>query len=259
MLNKRITSLALAALTAASLAVPAFAAEEGTTAQTTESTTNRSTAVTGTYQAVDIAVVVPSTGTVVINPYALPVEIAKDGSTAITVKNQQIVTKPLSIKNKSDIALDINVSATATTKGALTLATAPIADVTTDTKNDAFVYLAIEESDLTGGTSTVTDTAIAKKYAEVKWTEYTAESTPANVLALKTSAVSKEKMGTLAAATLSNGTFSEYKAKSIAYIGLVGQCAQSPKSAWTTKDGLTANIAFTFTPHAEAAAEEKKD
>jgi hypothetical protein len=248
MLNKRITSLALAALTAASLTVPAFAAE------TTTETSNRALKVDGTYQAVDIAVVVPTTGTVVINPYALPVKIGTDSNSKDVKVSQQIVTKPLAIKNQSDVKLDINVSATATTKGSLMLATAPIADVKKDTKNDAFVYLAVMPTTLAGAkdATTVNDAAIADAYGKVTWTEYTATSTPANVLALKTTAVTKEKMGTLAAATLDNsGAFSEYTAGSIAFVGLSGQCAQAPTTAWTAKDGLTANIAFTFTPNTD--------
>jgi hypothetical protein len=250
----------MATLMAASLAAPAFAADS----DTTESTTNRSLKVEGTYQAVDIAVVVPSTGTVIVNPYALPVEIAKDSDEkAIKVEGQQIATKPLAIKNKSEVALDINVSATATVKGSLTLAAAPV-DVAKETKNAAFVYLDIESSTLAGDDDTVTADAISSAYATqaASWTAYTVPDNdnpePANLLVLKTSAVSKTGMGTLVASKLDedDGSWKEYDEGSIAFVGLTGSCAQSPKTAWTTKDGLTATIAFTFTPHVEAESSD---
>jgi hypothetical protein len=242
MLNhKKVLSLALASAMSLSMMAPAFAAE------TTESTTNRSLKIDGTYQATTIDVVVPTSGTIIINPYALPVKISD--VSGVSKVSQQIVTKPMAIKNKSNVKLDINVSATATVKGSLTLAAAPITDTAGDQKNEAFVYLAIEPTTLTA------DTGIDAAYATQTWTTYVAATdsttTPDNVLALKTSAVTKNKMGTLAAATMDTDgeTFASYSSGSIAFVGLSGQCAQAPKTAWTTKDGLTATIAFTFTPN----------
>jgi hypothetical protein len=264
MLNKRIMSVAMATLMAASVAAPAFAAD----GETTESTTNRALKIDGTYQAVDIAVVVPSTGTVIINPYALPVEIGKDADDNALKVSGQIVTKPMAIKNQSEVALDINVSATATVKGNLTLASSAVTPAS-ETKNAAFVYLAIEPTELAGekDADAVADGAIAAAYKDQTWTAYGAgtEDDPVadNVLALKatTTAVSKTGMGTLTAAEMDadDGTFAKYTEGSIAFLGLTGSCAQSPKTAWTTKDGLTANIAFTFTPHVEATTEESED
>jgi hypothetical protein len=247
---KKLLSLALAATMAASLAVPAFAAEVSETA-------NRATKVTGNYQAVDIAVVVPTSGTVIINPYALPVEIlAKtDNAAAVKVEGQQIVTKPMLIKNQSEIKLDINISYTAAVTGSFTFATAAIEDVTKDTKNDGFVYIDVQSapSDLKGATSAITDAAVAAAWKAMTPTEYSADTE--NVLAVKatTTAVSKAGMGTLAAAKLdTNGAFSEYDEGSIAFVALTGQVAQNPKTAWVAKDGMTVNLAYTFTPNTES-------
>jgi hypothetical protein len=251
--GKKVMSLAMASAMIASMAVPAFAEGE------TESTASNNTIkIDGAYQAVTINVDVPTTGEVVINPYALPVSIGKNADDKDVKVSAQIVTKPLTIKNKTDVALDINVSATATVAGALTLATSPIADVTTDTKNDAFIYLAIETTTLSGEPTAdaLGEGAINAAYGKQTWTAYAAENTPANVLALKagTTAVTKSGMGTLAAATMDDdGAFKEYNEGSVAFVGLSGQCAQTPKTAWTAADGLTANIAFTFTPHVEKA------
>jgi hypothetical protein len=254
MLNhKRILSLVLAGAMAASLAVPAFAAEEA------ESTTNTQLKIDGTYQAVTIAVVVPSAGTVIVDPYSLPVEIGTDASNkAIKVDGQQIVTKPVAIKNQSDINLDINVTATPTVKGSLTLTTAPIEDVTKETKNTAFLYLDVESSTVSGASSAVTAAAIATAWKGTTWTEYsTGDNAPTNILALTKSgtAFKGEKIGTLTKATMndSTGAFSEYAAGSIAFVNLRGQCAQNPTTAWTTKDGVSVVVAFTFTPSATAS------
>jgi hypothetical protein len=247
---KKLLSLALAATMAASLAVPAFAAE--TTESTGEKTTNTALKIDGFYQATPVSVVVPESGKVIINPYALPCEIVAKttDAAAIKVENQQIVTTPMAIKNKSEVALNVNVSYTAKTSGSLTLATAPISDVTTDTKNDAFVYLVIEETELTD------DSTIDSTYASQEWTAYsTGSDAPKNILALKstTTAISATKLATLAKPDLTDdGDFSAYTAGSIAFVSLKGSCAQSPKTAWTVKDGLTVNLAFTFTPATDA-------
>jgi hypothetical protein len=252
MLNhKKVLSLALAGAMAASLSIPAYASSSTTT---TENTTNRSLTVDGTYQAVNIAVVVPTSGTVIINPYALPVEIVAktDSAAAVKVKDQQIVTKPLAVKNQSDVDLDINVSATATVKGSLTLATAAVTP-SEEKKTTAFLYLDVEESDLTGATSAVTTAAIADKWKDIAWPDYSADNTNQVAMTKSGTAVNKSGVGTLKAATLntSTGAFEEYNAGSIAYVGLCGSCAQNPTTAWTAKDGVSVKIAFTFVPHVE--------
>jgi hypothetical protein len=254
MLNhKRIMSLIMAGAMAASLAVPAFAAESG------ESTTNRTIKVDGAYQAVDIAVVVPTSGTVVINPYSLPVEIGKDSDEkAVKVEGKQIVTKPLTIKNQSEVKLNVNVTATPTVKGNLALVTTPLTSETipTEKKNSAFLYVAVESTTLEGAkdADAVNDAAITAAWkAKTDWTEYSADAT--NVVALTKSgtAASKTNMGVLTAAKMDDdGAFAEYQSGSIAFINVSGSCAQNPTTAWTVKDGVTIQIAFTFTPNTDA-------
>jgi hypothetical protein len=253
---KKAMSLAMAGAMVATMAVPAFAED-------TESTTNRQLKIDGAYQAVPIDVVVPSQGTVIINPYALPVEIvAKTQSdAAVKVEGQQIVTKPLAIKNKSEVKLDVNVTATATVKGALTLAAAPIDKPEEDTKNEAFVYLTFAASGLSGDNTAVTDSAIATEYKDITWNDYAATGEGSEkVLALSTKSATKAGMATLAKSDFDadSGEWTGYAEGSIAYVGLTGTCAQNPKTAWTAKDGLTATIAFTFTPNVAAAETEEE-
>jgi hypothetical protein len=247
-------SLVLAGAMAASLAIPAFAAD----GEDEETTAENTIKVTGTYQAVDIDVTVPTEGTLYINPYALPVAIGKDADDKDVKVSAQIVTKPLTIKNQSDVNLDINLTASATVAGNLALATAPVAAPATETKNSAFIYVAIESaSTLKGEEDAVTDAAIATAYAAQQWTEYNTTTVPSNVLALSAKGASKTGMGVLTAAkTDDSGDFSEYDEGSIAFVGITGNCAQAPKTAWATTDGLTATLAFTFTPHVDAAEEE---
>jgi hypothetical protein len=227
-------SLVLAGAMAASLAIPAFAAEEEDT------TADNTIKVTGAYQAVEINVTVPTKGTLYINPYALPVQ-NYEGDDVTTKISAQIVSSPLAITNESDVNLDINMTASATVAGNLALAAAPVADIKTETKNSAFIYVSIEGTKLTGDADTVDADAIAEAYAtaaEAGWTAYDAENVPANVLALSAKGGSKTGMGTLAAATLTDdGDFKQYEEGSVAFVVLTGNCAQAPKTAWATTDG----------------------
>jgi hypothetical protein len=236
---KKLLSLALAGAMAASLATSAFAASS-------ESTTNRSLKVTGAYQAVTINVVVPTTGTVIINPYALPVEIGKDADgVAVKAENKQIVTKPLAIKNQSDIDLNVNVSTTTALTGSLKLATTAIAD--TDTSNSAYIYMAIEPTTITGSKDDVTEASYIDTYKGQTWTE--PGDDVKNSVLLKSGTQSLPGATTLTKASYEDdGTFKEYASGSIAFIGFTGTCVTEPKTAWTTKDGLTCTVAFTFTP-----------
>jgi hypothetical protein len=245
--KKKLASLAMAGVMTLSLAAPAFAASSS------ESTTNRSLKVTAAYQAVTINVVVPTTGTVVINPYGLPVEIGKDESDKkIEISNQQIVAKPMAIKNQAGLDLDMNVTTTTALTGTLKLS----ADAAKDsTANQAKVTLYIAPTTtLTGDKDTVTDAKIAAFYKTTYedsqgWAGVT--DVKAIDLASGTNATDGQKAVVLKAAKTEDdtGAFSEYEAGSIALIAFDGVCATEPKTAWTTKDGLTCTLAFTFTPH----------
>jgi hypothetical protein len=239
--KKKLASLAMAGVMTLSLAAPAFAASS-------ESTTNRSLKVTAAYQAVTINVVVPTTGTVIINPYKLPVEIGKDADgAAIEAESKQIVSKPMAIKNQSSIKLDVNVSVTTAVTGNLKLKAADIED--NDTGNNAYVYAAFETTTLSGSKDDITDAAVAAAYKATTWTEPTDSTDNAFVLSASTTAVTKKGVATLVPATYDGGAFSAYAQGSIVFVGFDGSCVQDPKTAWTTKDGLTCTMAFTFTPN----------
>jgi hypothetical protein len=243
MLNhKKVLSLALATAMAASLSIPAYASTNNNASSST--TSNRDLEITGAYQAVSIAVVVPTSGTVIINPYALPVSISSQ--TGGSKVSKQIVTKPLAIQNQSEVKLDVNVSATATVKGNLTLATGAVS--TTEKKNSAFLYVDLETTTLTSAA----DADVHAAYANQSWTDYSTTAT--NVLALKAdTTVTKNAMVTLAKPALdASDAYTGPAAGSIAFVGLNGSCAQNPTEAWTANDGVTVKMAFTFTPNTSA-------
>jgi hypothetical protein len=266
MLNKRIMSLTLAALTTAAMAAPAFAASAN------------STVITGTYADVPIAVTVPATGTVTINPYKLPIDVTKsDGTTKAQISGEQITTVPLAIKNDGTVALDVGATVTTTNgkSSGITLtnkSTVPASGETASTDKNAFVYLEVvsitadsndtakavvtDESvtDATQQANKLSDAIIDACADDETWGEYKASKSgayPDNMLVLSTDdPVSASNLGTLAAAKTAKteNAAAVYDVGSIALFRLAGDCITAPDEAWSTKDTFTATIAFTFTP-----------
>jgi hypothetical protein len=240
-------SLSLAALTAASMAIPAFADDEP---QTT--TPANTTVVTAAYEEVSIAVTVPTTGTAQINPYGLPVEFKKSASStkAAKVTGQQIVTQPLYITNEGDVALDIAASVTTEAKGDASISGKALTGK--ETTKSVYAYLQMVQSANKTLDDTGKDKIIDECASDSTWT---AEGvTKLDLDGSK--AASKEKMATLAASkvTTTDGKSTvTYNAGSIVLYRLAGDVVTKPSDDWATTDGFTATIAFTFTP---AVAEE---
>jgi hypothetical protein len=253
MLNKRITSLALAALTTAALAAPAFAANQ--------------TVVTTTYAEIPISVTVPTTGTAQINPYGLPVEVKKttSGATAAKISGHQITTQPLYITNNGDTDLSIGATVTTAVKSGSTMEIVATAPGSTETSKQAQVYLEVMASKQTSAAATLTSEEKDKLIDEAAaWKEvaYSKDSPAATQLLLSTDdAVTKSGMVTIkgmketsttegSGDTAKTVTVRTYQEGSIVQFRLDGKVTESPDEAWTTKDGFTATIAFTFKPAA---------
>jgi hypothetical protein len=239
MLNKRIMSLSLAALTTAALAAPAFAANE--------------TKVTTVYKDITISVTVPGTGDAQINPYGLPVEATKNksGADPAKISGHQITTQPLYITNDGDIDLSIGATVTTTITTGSNMEIVATAPTSKTTDKQAFVYLELTPSTKTGATTTLTDDekdALIDEAAE--WKKSTYSSTSKTQLLLSTDdPVSKSGMATIKAVTVDSSTKAKsYGAGSIVQFRLDGTVTEEPEEAWSTKDGFTANIAFTFKP-----------
>ena len=247
-MKQRVISGAMAGVLAVSLAVPAFAA-------------GKSTKVTGTYKDIPISVVVPTTGTVTINPYGLPVNVEKSDGKLVAFSGQQITSAPMAIKNQGSVSLEVGASVTGALK---TGSTMTLAAATTKT---AFVKLQV--AGLSGNTWKVADDdALADKIIEeaakdATWTA--AQDGPVVELGKTNNSDPDTPLATLLPAVMdpTTGEFSTYNGttsgSSIALFRLSGDCVTAPKKGtgdaatadpWTSKDGFDTTIAFTFTPSA---------
>jgi spore germination protein YaaH len=248
MLNKKIMSLTLAALTTASLAAPAFAASNTSTA------TNTQTVITTTYAEIPISVTVPATGTAQINPYGLPVEFTKSASSTKSAKvsGQQIVSQPLYIVNEGDVALSIGATVTTTAQG-VTIAK-EIKEG--DEDKDAVVRLEMKQS----ANKTLDDAGKDKIIDEFAATDtWASVDEDSQVLLSTDDPVEKDGLATLAASKVTTTTDTSnkttktvtYNAGSIVLFRLAGEVVTKPSTAWATTDTFTTTIAFTFTPSTE--------
>lgn len=252
MKSKKFLSLILALVMSLSLAVPAFAA--GT-----------STEITGKYQAITINVTVPGTGSAQINPYGLDVSVPDAAGTGTVGKitGQQIVTKPLALQNQT--AMDLNVSATVlgvvdvektdmklattTTKGTPDLAEDAEGYVAPATAKSAFVYLQmVQNTTLTGAAATVTADKIGEEFT--KWAASAYDATKDVIVSTKETKGSNLVVLRAAKTNATTDAFEEYKAGSIAFFRLAGDCVVAPKTEWKATDEFKATIAFTFAPAA---------
>lgn len=252
-LKKRIIPGIMAGILALSMAAPAFA--------------DSTTTVTGTYQPITINVDVPTTTTAAINPYGMPVDL-KDGSSVLgTISGQQISTQPIYMINKTTVPLSVGATVTTTIKGGLTLVTDQT-KVTGKTKA-SFIYLQMKQTDATNAVmTTLTGESKAEDYklswandaennslllkAFTSWDDGYTEGKDL-VLSTSDSGVKGDDMIVLAPATKQDAGSSnpEYNMVNKGGIGIArisGILSETPTEAWSTSDGFTAKIAFTFKP-----------
>lgn len=248
--KKRFGSTVMAGALALSLAAPAFAAN------------NTSTTITGAYTDIPIAVSVPTTGTAQINPYGLPVTITKSNDTTVDLVDQQITTRPLSVKNQGTVSLDMGVSSFLVT---------PAGDISIDTAKDTGKKIAVnlEVAGLDDTTLAVSsdsenlDNLIIDAFAdEDSWANADTLAAPAFAQGATASTINpakKDNMAVLGAVTPKSEGFT-YGRKSIALFRLTGDLAQEPVDGssnadpWKETDGFSAAIVFKFTPHADVDA-----
>lgn len=223
MKSKKLMSTVLAGAMALSLAVPAFAADTDL---------EQSTEISGTTQVPTISISVPATGSIVLNPYKMSVDISEDQDGSQEV-NTQIISANSYIKNKTDVALTVSATVTGKTAGEAVFATATTQGTKAVTTKSAFVYLEVvnagagDDGDATAPT------------AEPTWSS-AYDSKAANQVLLSAKAVTKANMLTVPAVAEDSSSFIAYR--------LAGDAASSPTKAWTGADTVSATIAFTFTP-----------
>lgn len=251
---KRFASTVMAGVLTLSLVTPAFA------------TSN--VVITGTYEDIDIAVEVPTTGTAQINPYGLPVTIDKSDRTSVDLVDQKFTTQPMSIKNQSSIPLEIGASVTAVPKGDVEIKTTVAAADKGKQISLELQVAALNDSALAVPTTdrTLEDKLIDKFAAEATWAGLTTANKgmfPAAAKGATTAPTptSCPGLATVGAATI-EGNIITYGPKSIALFRLGGFLNEAPEKTenskqvpdpWATADGFEATIAFTFKPAAKMA------
>lgn len=261
MKSKKLIALGLAVVTTAALAAPAFAAD---------------TVINGMYKQIKIDVEIPTVGKAVINPYNMPVkaeyvDIADDNKvkelSALTTAGK-IATQPLIGISTCEVALDVGATVTGTPKGDLMLAAKDLTGLKT---KSAVVYLECKQDmTLVVGDVAATDPAVAadKAISGIKgakavdafnaWpastynfnTDAAAEKANSDKVLVGTTAKNKAKLCTLAAALPDATDNNKLKPQQGSFLlaRLGGDVVQNPTEAWTTQDGVSVNVAFTFTP-----------
>ena len=212
---KKITSMFLALVMALALTIPAFASS-GTVK------------VEGSIQVPTLNVVLPTTASMVMNPYNMSVKLdPRDPASAV---NDQIISPTMEVKNLSKIGVQVGIKVTGTKgRGDVEFATGSAASSST---KEAYVYVAFEigntgldVADTNGsGTSTV---VLSDTEQDVTDFLSTAAASNANTLAASADGKAPAADGVLG-------------------FKFFGDTA--PVTTWTDKDTLAATIAFTFTP-----------
>lgn len=253
---KRILTGAMAAAMSLSLCVPAFA--------TTTTTPNKETAITGSFEEIPIAVTVPETATAKINPYGLPVEFTKsDKTTKAKISGQQITTAPSGITNDGEVDLKVSATVVGTQTGAFKFVNDAVTVLGNGSEGDpdyvapstlanGFVYLQGKLSATAAGGPTPEDKEtvifdICTATGGSAWASTYDPNKDIPVTTIAATAVAKE-LGTLKAATLTNGTVTAYPTGSIMAVRLAGVVTESPRTPWAETDGFTVNVSYTFKP-----------
>lgn len=252
---KRFGAAVMGGVMALSMATPAFA--------------SANVEITGSYEEMEIAVVVTDSGEAQINPYGLPVELTKSDRTApkATISNEQITCPVMAIRNQSTTPLNVGVSSfVVMPKGELAIGTSK------DTNKTAAVKLQVaelNESSLNVLTTAKIDDILIDKFASsATWTgltsdhELAAPTVAAGVTTLP-SGTNPAKTTTTPIAVVRGAAPSadaadagklKYDAKGIALFRLKGDLASDPVDSssndnpWEAADGFTAKIVFTFKP-----------
>lgn len=165
---------------------------------------------------IKIEVVVPASGNIYINPNRLPIEV--DAS----IENKQIISDSLAIENLSDVPLSVSVEVTGTIKSGSDLRLASESTVGEDTTaKRAFMFFEIQSA---SDPSAVTWSNVYREDKHILIREST--RTGKNIIIL--------------------GAADQTKRYGVFRVN--GDCVQNPRDAWTEKDGVKVEVAFTFSP-----------
>jgi len=289
---KKTVSLFLAMMMVLALAIPAFASgSTGSDSGSGSTADPHSWGATAVVKIPEIAVDLPNTtGSVFVNPFGFKVVTSSGeaatqadvASTAVEKSSEKIVSPVYTIVNRSPMALDVGLIASAAinTGSTMTLNANPLS--ATSTKKEAFIYVqfvptginhaAVLLSKETGDDKvplTVTKTAYATAtegvgddpeadgyVAPVTAEEAAALNLTNHLVAITTKApTTPVSVGTLAASTAAeesdetavNGVIPSYMG-----FQFFGDAVTNPKEAWKTSgdgaDGVTISMVFSFNP-----------
>ena len=247
---KRFGSIAMAGALALSLAAPAFAA------------TNDTTTITGAYADTPIAVTVPTTGTAKINPYGLPVKLAKSDDTTKTISGEQINHEVLAVRNNGDVALDLSI------KSFYVIPKGGEVAIKASKDGDKGMQVDLQVAGLNDQKYAVAsdDDGLADKlidaFADIATWAGAASVTAPAAAATATSVATPATLSnavTLGAATVTEDAVT-YGKDSIALFRLKGDMAEEPSTSgtdnpWEATDGFEAKVVFKFTPAAPSAGD----
>lgn len=210
---KKLASLGLASALALSVAAPALAASGDVTGGTSMDA--------GTTTLPTVNVVVPGTSKVILNPYQMKTKIdgglVADSYFAI----DSIVSQPVTIENKGNIAVRLDASFKATKTGAVTYVGEPWTDAEEPTKNQVHAWLEVQK-----GSNPSFETAYnEEKTNQILFTEKSV-----------TTAVKK------------TGIVEKLDVNETASFKISGKAAKSPDQAWSLADTIGAQVAWTFVP-----------
>jgi hypothetical protein len=232
---KKIASMALAAAMVFALAVPAFASGTTYSDKTSQSVTMKGATTTPKVQ-IQLPSGAALTNTFLLNPYKVGYTMAVGGGESSTVAASAVTSQVISpvqvIQNATVCKMQVDVTVTTTLGGNLKLMAADFADgaAATDTKNDAYLWCAMECK--AAGTAAPTATSAVGSDAEK--------------IVLKAGDVKKTNYLQTAAAASAD-------APNFIWIQFGGSMAEGPTTPWTDKDTATVALAFTFTPNPNAA------
>ena len=224
----RLTSLALSGAIALSLSAPAFAADAKP--NVTDIAEPTVVELTSVVNVPTIALTVPTSGQIILNPYKLDYKY-DPASTTETAKNDSVLSKPMHIVNSTKSPIDVNYVVTAAPEGTVKLvATAPTAATTA---KEVLLQFKIEA--VTDNTVETFDAATAAQNIAP-----TGSATDATLTSTAATAV-----------TLAASDDTATGAKKAVLFGFAGTAAEKPTEAWTAEDAITGSIAFTFKPVAK--------
>lgn len=185
-------------------------------------TTGSKTEIKTTTEVPSINVIIPNTGSAILNPYKLTVNLPS-GDTA----DDQIISAPQFVKSTSSIDLKVNVTAVGKPSSGVEMASKPLTEKVVDKQVYMYLNTAVEEDAASAPASPDFPTAYDKATAALLSPE------------------GGQLSNVLLPAPASNASYLAFR--------LEGEMTAAPTIAWTDKDKVDVTLTFTFVPVAVAA------